>query len=160
MACERRQDLPCDERISRVCLGTTAAVLKCMLMPPVSRYMTAHPYAIAPRDKLSSARHLMATRDIHHLPVMKDEKLVGIVSDRDLHPVHPLHDITVDEMMTEDVAHCAPHTPLDEVLDLMERRRCSSVVVLGAAGVEGIFTANDALRALADVLRRTVEDQP
>jgi acetoin utilization protein AcuB len=131
-----------------------------MLMPPVSRYMTAHPYAIAPRDKLSAARHLMATRDIHHLPVMDHDELVGIVSDRDLHPVHPLHDITVNEMMTEDVARCAPEAPLDQVLDLMERRGCSSVVVLGPTGVEGIFTISDAMRALADVLRRTVEDEP
>ena len=128
-------------------------------MPPVSRYMTAHPYAIGPRDKLSSARHLMAMRDIHHLPVMDDAQLVGIISDRDLYPVHPLHDITVGEMMTEDVAHCAAETPLDEVLDMMARRSCSSVVVLGPTGVEGIFTVSDAMRALADVLRRAVDAQ-
>ena len=129
-------------------------------MPPVSRYMTSRPYAIGPREKLSSARHLMASHDIHHLPVMEREELVGIVSDRDLHPVHPLHDITVAELMTEDVAACRPETPLDQVLDLMERRDCSSIVVVGPCGVEGIFTVNDALRALADVLRRTVEEQP
>jgi CBS domain-containing protein len=121
--------------------------------------MTNHPYAIAPREKLSSARHLMATRDIHHLPVMEGDTLVGIVSDRDLHPVHPLHDVTVRELMTEDVAHVAPETPMDEVVDLMARRKCSSVVVLGRCGVEGIFTVNDALRALGDLLRRPVEEQ-
>ena len=130
-----------------------------MLMPPVSRYMTTHPYAIGPHEKLSSARHLMATRDIHHLPVMERDELVGIVSDRDLHPVHPLHDVTVGELMTEDVAHVAPDTPMDEVIDLMERRRCSSVVVTGAHGIEGIFTVSDALRALGDLLRRGVEER-
>lgn len=131
-----------------------------MLMPPISRYMTTHPYAVDPREKLSSARHLMATRDIHHLPVMERDQLVGIISDRDLHPVHPLHDITVGELMTEDVARVSPDTPMDEVVDLMERRKCSSVVVLGANGVEGIFTVNDALRALGDLLRRNVEGMP
>jgi acetoin utilization protein AcuB len=129
-----------------------------MLMPPVSRYMTAHPFAIDPHEKLSSARHLMATRDIHHLPVMDHEKLVGIISDRDLHPIHPLQDVTVGELMTEDVAHVRADTPMDEVIDEMERRRVSSVVVVGAGGVEGIFTVSDALRALGDLLRRTVED--
>ena len=122
--------------------------------------MTNHPYAIGPHEKLSSARHLMATRDIHHLPVMDRDELVGIVSDRDLHPVHPLHDMTVGELMTEDVAHVRSDTPMDEVIDLMERKHCSSVVVLGDTGVEGIFTVSDALRALGDLLRRAVEDRP
>lgn len=131
-----------------------------MLMPPVKRYMTTHPYAIAPTEKLSSARHLMATRDIHHLPVMDSDSLVGIVSDRDLFPVHPLHDITVRELMSEDVAHVRADTPMDEVIDLMERRRCSSVVVVGEEGIEGIFTVSDALRALGDLLRRNVEEVP
>lgn len=129
-------------------------------MPPVSRYMTRHPYATSPDEKLSSARHLMATRDIHHLPVMDRDELVGIISDRDVYPVHPLHDTKVADVMTDDVAHVGLETPMDQVIDLMERRRCSSVVVLGAQGVEGIFTVSDALRALGDVLRRTVEELP
>ncbi|HEY5921221.1 MAG TPA: CBS domain-containing protein [Kofleriaceae bacterium] len=129
-------------------------------MPPVSRYMTTQIVAIEPREKLSSARHLMATCDIHHLPVLERDELVGIISDRDLHPVHPLHDITVGELMTEDVARVRPETPIDEVLDLMERRKCSSVVVMGSKGVAGIFTVSDVLRAFGDVLRRTVEEQP
>ena len=132
----------------------------CMLMPPVSRFMSSHPYAIDLREKVSSARNLMATRDIHHLPVMDRDELVGIVSDRDLHPVHPLHDITVRELMTEDVARCKPETPINEAIDIMERRKCSSIVIVGKDGVEGIFTVNDALRALADLLRRSVEDEP
>ena len=49
---------------------------------------------------------------------------------------------------------------MDEVLDLMERRRCSSVVVMSPSGIAGIFTVNDALRALGDLLRRTVECEP
>lgn len=131
-----------------------------MLMPPVSRYMTRHPYAIDPREKVSSARHLMATRGIHHLPVMEHDQLVGILSDRDLYPVSPLQDVAVRELMTENVARVRPETPMDEVIDLMERRKCSSVVVTGPRGIEGIFTVSDALRALADLLRRTVEDTP
>lgn len=103
---------------------------------------------------------MMATRDIHHLPVMEDGELVGIISDRDLHPVHPLHDVTVGELMTEDVAHVRAYAPMDEVIDMMERQKISSVVVLGTDGVEGIFTVNDALRALGDLLRRNVEGSP
>jgi acetoin utilization protein AcuB len=131
-----------------------------MLMPPVSRYMTMHPFAIGPRDSLSSARRLMATQHVHHLPVIDHDRLVGILSDHDVYPVHPLHDIRVADTMTEVVLAVPPDAPLDEVLGQMEARACGSAVVIGARGIEGIFTTHDALRALGDLLRRTVEDEP
>jgi len=129
-------------------------------MPPVSRYMTMHPFAIGPRDKLSAARRLMTEHHVKHLPVLEDERLVGIVSDRDLHPVHPLHDIAVADTMTEDVVTVPRETPIDEVIELMEARGCGSILVVDAGQVEGIFTLTDALHALGDVLRRNVENQP
>lgn len=127
-----------------------------MLMPPVSRYMTIHPYAISPRDLISSARQLMATRNIHHLPVLEERQLVGILSDHDLW--RP--DARVADTMTQDVLAVSPETPLDEVLGQMEAKSCGSAVVVSADGVEGIFTVHDALRALGDLLRRAVEEEP
>ncbi|MEO8549509.1 MAG: CBS domain-containing protein, partial [Kofleriaceae bacterium] len=55
-----------------------------MLMPPVSRYMTSNPHRIGSHDRLDDARSLMTLHGIHHLPVVDDDCLVGIVSDRDL----------------------------------------------------------------------------
>ena len=130
-----------------------------MLMPPVSRYMTVHPYAVGPRDKLSSARRLMSLRNVHHLPVLEDNRLIGILSDRDVFPVHPLHDIKVQDTMSEDVLAVAADAPLDEVLSQMEAKHCGSAVVVSDTGIEGIFTTHDALRALDDLLRRSVEGE-
>ena len=130
-------------------------------MPPVSRYMTMHPHAIGPHEKLSSARRLMRNTGIHHLPVMHDDELVGVISDRDLFRLNTLRDISVGDTMSEPVVTVCGETPLDEVIGLMERERCGSVVVVGASGgVEGIFTVTDALRAFRDVLRRNVENVP
>jgi acetoin utilization protein AcuB len=131
-----------------------------MLMPPITHYMTSEVYVVSPRERRSSALHLMGTRNIHHLPVIERDELVGIVSDRDLHIGHASHDRTVREFMTDDVTCVRPETPMNEVLDLMERRRCGSVLVMGPNGIAGIFTVNDALRALGDLLRRTVEGPP
>lgn len=130
-----------------------------MLMPPVSRYMSAKPYAVSPRDKLSSARRIMTTRGIHHLPVLDHDELVGVISDRDLFPVHPLHDTVVADTMSEQVLTVPTDMPIDQVIELMEDRHCGSVVVVGKDGLEGIFTTTDALRALSDVLRRTEESE-
>jgi acetoin utilization protein AcuB len=129
-------------------------------MPTITRYMTSEVYAVSPRKRLSSALHLMGTRNIHHLPVIECDELVGIVSDRDLHIGHASHDRMVRDVMTDDVTCVRTETPINEVLDLMQRRRCGSVIVMGPNGIAGIFTVNDALRALGDLLRRTVEGQP
>lgn len=131
-----------------------------MLMPPVSRYMTMHPHAIGPDEKLSSARRLMRATGVHHLPVMHDDELVGVISDRDLFPLTSLRDVAVGDTMSEPVVTVTAQTPLDEVLAVMDRERCGSVVIVGPRGVEGIFTVTDALRAFSDVLRRNVENQP
>ena len=43
--------------------------------------------------------------------------------------------------------------PLDEVASEMARRRVGSAVVVAGTSVVGVFTAVDALRALADALK-------
>jgi acetoin utilization protein AcuB len=123
-----------------------------MLMPSISRYMTRAPYVLAPKDKVSTARSVMREHGVHHLPVLdRNAKLVGIVSDRDLFGVS---EDLVRDAMNVDVAAVDVNASLDEVIALMQTGRITSVVVTGAQGVEGIFTATDAVRALGDVLTR------
>jgi acetoin utilization protein AcuB len=131
-----------------------------MLMPQVSRYMTLHPQAIGPRAKLSTARELMRRTGVHHLPVVDHDRVVGVVSDRDLHQIHRSHGGLVSDAMTEPAVTASKDMPLDAALELMQAKSCHSLVIVGKAGVEGIFTTADALRALGDVLRRTVEEHP
>jgi CBS domain-containing membrane protein len=122
-----------------------------MIIPPVSRYMTRSPHVVAPRDKLTKARSLMRRHQIHHLPVVDaDARLVGIVSDHDV----GAQDDKVIDAMTHDVVTVDANATLDEVVALMQTGRINSVVVTGNAGIEGIFTATDAVRALGDVLER------
>jgi CBS domain-containing protein len=128
-----------------------------MLIPPISRYMTRAPYVLAPRDTMSTARAVMREHGIHHLPVLdRDAKLVGIVSDRDL---IGMSNDPIRDAMTVDVAAVDVNASLDEVVALMQTGRITSVVVTGTHGVEGIFTATDAVRALGDVLTRADESE-
>jgi CBS domain-containing protein len=84
------------------------------------------------------------------LPVVDNDVLVGIVSDRDL--PHHITDDRVAGVMTCDVATVTSGAPLDEVLTLMEAGRFGSVVVTGPHGVEGIFTLTDALHVFSQFL--------
>ena len=129
-----------------------------MLMPSIDRYMTREPYSVASTDTLARVRHMMHAHAIRHLPVIDGGKLVGVVSDRDL--------IAIENMLGVDLAHVEVsrvmsrplqvwgETPLDEVAELMMKRKADCVVVQGGHGVQGIFTSSDAMYALTDLLRR------
>lgn len=133
-----------------------------MLMPPISRYMTRQPWTIERGATLTAAHELMRSHAIRHLPVMDAGKLVGIVSERDLHLMETLPDadpdeVTVEDAMTETVYVARPSDEVAEVVDRMAARKLGSVVVVQDRRVEGIFTSIDALIVLSSVLRRTVD---
>ncbi|HEY6175953.1 MAG TPA: CBS domain-containing protein [Kofleriaceae bacterium] len=122
--------------------------------------MTRQPWTIRKDAKMSQAHELMRGHRIRHLPVLEDGKLVGIVSDRDLHLMETLPDsdpdeITVDEAMTEDVYAVGLDDPVDAVAERMAVRKYGCAIVVNRhGGVEGIFTTVDAMQLLADVLRK------
>jgi acetoin utilization protein AcuB len=130
-----------------------------MLMPPISRFMTRNPRVIQPEVTLAEAHRVMRRDHIRHLPVLRDLRLVGIVSDRELfeHEAASGFDpdrVTVEEVMTRDVLTVAPQAELAEVAELMRARGCGSVVVVEHDRVVGIFTTSNALEALSEVMCR------
>jgi len=133
-----------------------------MLMPTVKRYMSRQPWTISPAAKMSEAHRVMRQHHIRHLPVIADGKLVGIVSERDLHLIETLpgsdpEDVTVDEAMIADVYSVSPDEEVDKVIEKMADNKLGSALVVTRNGkVEGIFTTIDALQCFADVLRRAL----
>lgn len=129
-------------------------------MPSVSQYMTRQPWTIRKGATMSQAHHQMRSHAIRHLPVLEGGTLVGIVSERDLHLIETLADcdpdeVTVEQAMVSDVYVVTPEHSVDGVVENMSAHKYGSAVVINRrGGVEGIFTTVDALRVLADVLRR------
>lgn len=133
-----------------------------MLMPPISRYMTRQLWTIERGATLTAAHQLMRAHLIRHLPVLESGKLVGVVTERDLHLMETLPDadpdeVKVEEAMTEQVYVAAPGDEVADVVEHMADQKLGSVVVMDHERVEGIFTSIDALQVLASVLRRTVD---
>lgn len=123
----------------------------------IRTHMTAAPYSIGVDQPLDVAHDLMRAHRIRHLPVLRGGKLVGLLSQRDLYLIETLRDVdprsvTVEEAMTQDAYAVAPSTPLAKVAKEMAEQRYGCAVVVEAAQVVGIFTAVDALRALAGLL--------
>lgn len=125
----------------------------------VQRYMTPRPRVISSDHTLAQARQIMRELGIRHLPVVDGDRLVGLVSQRDLYLLETLRGIdpaseTVREAMRQDPFTVSPDAPLGEVARAMADNRYGSAVVVDQGLVVGLFTTVDALRALAGVLGR------
>ena len=125
-------------------------------IPKLTKYMTTTPFAINSESTLVEAMDVMNERHIRHLPVVKGNKVFGLVSDRDLKSImayaganpKTLHvgDICVDEPY---ITH--PDAPINEVAAEMVARKIGSAVVVDNGKLVGIFTATDACQALSDI---------
>lgn len=128
-----------------------------MLNLTVQKFMTPMPYTICHDQSLADAHHLMREHDIRHLPVLKDGRLAGVVSQRDLYMIGTLKDIDLKEVpvadaMSTDIYAVGPRTSIRRITEEMLMHRYGSVIVMDGHEVLGIFTATDALRALNGVL--------
>ncbi len=126
-------------------------------IPPVSKYMTTSPHSIGREQTLAVAHQMMTEHGFRHLPVLEGGRLVGVVSQRDLHLVEALRDVdpakvTVEEAMTTEVYAVSPDAPLDEVAAEMAEHKYGCTIVMQNAHVVGVFTTVDACKALHDLL--------
>lgn len=130
-----------------------------MARQTVQKHMTLSPQVISSQHTLAQARQVMRERNIRHLPVVDEGRLVGVVSQRDLYLLETLKGVdpaseTVKEAMSPEPFAVRPDAPLDDVALAMAERKYGSAVVVDRGVVVGLFTTVDALRALAVVLRR------
>jgi acetoin utilization protein AcuB len=127
-----------------------------MLMPPINRYMTRQPWTLPSTASLLDALELMRTHAIRHLPIVDHGQLVGILSERDILRIERFVELRCTrarEAMSESPFTARDEDAMDDVVRAMGAHRRGCVVVLGRdGGVDGIFTATDACRVLADVL--------
>lgn len=103
----------------------------------------------------------MQTLGIRHLPVMDRERLVGILSERDLRGVRAFLDQApgevgppVGELCSRDLLVVGPDDPLDEVANAMADRRLGAALVVDGAELVGIVTCVDLCRGLTDLVAR------
>lgn len=128
------------------------------VIPPIRDLMSTAPFTIAGEQTMSQAHALMTREQIRHLPVMVAGRLVGIITQSDLHLIESLsmvdpNRVRVDAVMTSEVYMVGPDAPVDEVVQEMVRRRYGSTIVVEDYAVVGIFTVVDVCRAFAEMLR-------
>jgi acetoin utilization protein AcuB len=120
-------------------------------MPSLAALMTPFPYSIGAARTVAEAREMMSRHAIQHLPVTKDGRLMGVISDRDV--LHAAAAELVGDRCSRDLYVVEMSTRLDEVLLHMAEAQIHSAVVTRHGRLAGIFTATDACRAFGDFLR-------
>jgi acetoin utilization protein AcuB len=127
-----------------------------------------NPVTIHPDASFFEARTLIHDKGVRHLPVVdKENRLVGIVAERDIREAGPsdvamlsvkeltdlLGTLKVSELMVprEKVITITPDTLIEEAIQLMHDNKIGCLPVLDQGKLYGIFTETDALAHLVDI---------
>lgn len=132
----------------------------------ISAYMTRKLITVAPDTTVKDAFLIMQSHRVRHLPVVENDSLVGILSDRDLRRpkwADALDDWTTYYQIDDDVSVADVMTRNPEVVHTYERirnavrifreQRYGALPVLDKKGdLVGILSAQDLLVALEELL--------
>ncbi len=128
----------------------------------VRDFMTAPAKSIARDVRLLDAVLALRSTGFRHLPIVDGERLVGIITDRDVQRLAPslLSKITQDEynavfentplerVMTRDPLTATPTTPLREAAAILHEKKLGCLPVVEDGRLVGILTVTDLLGVL------------
>jgi acetoin utilization protein AcuB len=117
-----------------------------------------------PETPVVDARALMAKERVRHLPVIEDERLVGIITDRDIRLNMPspatslsvwevnylLARLEVGSVMTRLVIVIGPDRDVRDAARLMLGHKIGAVPVVDGDRLVGIITESDIVRAFLE----------
>jgi len=130
----------------------------------VKDLISGPPITIAPDTPVLEARRVMQTRAIRHLLVVEHDRLVGIVTDRDIRLNMPspattlsvwevnylLARLTVREVMTTSVIVVEPDRSAQDAATLLVTEKIGALPVVDGEQLVGIVTETDFLRAFVE----------
>ncbi|HHS50545.1 MAG TPA: IMP dehydrogenase [candidate division Zixibacteria bacterium] len=101
------------------------------------------PITIPPSITVGQAISLMDKHNITGLPVVENDKLVGILTSRDIR-FEPNLDRIVSELMTKTLVTLQDGEPLEKAAELLHKHRIEKILVVDAEGrLVGLITARD-----------------
>ena len=132
----------------------------------VGQWMTKNPVTVSPKETIVLARAILRQRGIRRLPVTEGDRLVGIVTDRDLREAwasdantlstqelhYLLEKIPVRDVMSAPVITVTPETPLEIAVRTLQEKKIGGLPVLSSGQLVGILTETDVFRAFNQAL--------
>jgi CBS domain-containing protein len=137
----------------------------------IEAIMSTNLITLNPSATLAEARTLMHEHRIHHIPVVKDEKLVGLVTLTNVlaatdsflrDPQNRIHanEISISDTMVSDVATVDVNASLRHAALFIERHKIGCLPVLDGEKLVGIITDTDFVAVAINLLEQIEETEP
>jgi hypothetical protein len=119
-----------------------------MMNEYVTAIMTKEVITLTPDNTLEEARDLMMGKHIHHLPILQNNKLVGMLTSWDFFKIgraaSELGGIKISEVMTTKIATLEPDQHIGAVAELLMEHLFHAVpIVNDDRALLGIVTSTD-----------------
>lgn len=119
----------------------------------VRRIMTTNPVVASPEQTISEVSKLMTESQLQQLPVVKDGKLVGLITTHDLWKrrehtadISALH---VSDVMNTHVVKIQPKDKVGTAAELFADKRFKTLPVVNLQGdLKGVITAFDLIKVV------------
>ena len=134
------------------------------ILDPVTAIMTPNPITVSENDSLSVVGNIFSSNKIHHIPVVQDGALKGIISksdflffkrgftksetDKSIEEVR-LNNYSAKEIMTTKLAKLEPGDKINVALEVFKENLFHGIPVVENNKLIGIVTTYDIIKNLA-----------
>ena len=120
----------------------------------VRHAMTTDPKALSPERSAGDAAGLMAQFDVGAIPVVENDHVLGMVTDRDIvvrvvAKRRDPNDVRLDEILTKSVETVSPDAELADARTQMERAKVRRLPVVKDDHLVGVLSLGDVAVALS-----------
>lgn len=122
-----------------------------MMNDQIRSIMSTDSVTVSPEASLAEVTQIFAHRRIHHLPVVKDGLLVGLITTYDLWKMDKTHSeyakVRVSEIMNTNLCKISPIDKVGTAAELLMDRRFHALPVVNLRGeFKGIITSFDIMK--------------
>jgi acetoin utilization protein AcuB len=116
----------------------------------VRDHMSREVVSVEPQQSIEDVRKLFRRRRIRQAPVQQKDRLVGIITDRDVRSAKTTG-AKVANVMTAKPFIIAPDASVDEAARMLRTYKIGALPVVAEKRLEGILTASDVLDAFVEL---------